>query len=530
MPEFEVTALDIGILLSYVLLSRVFFGWYYARKTKGEGSEGYFLAGRSLRWPIIGLSFYVANMSGGSFIGLPSAGYEHGIAVYLYEIVPAFVLIAFVFIFLPLFLDAKVFTSAEFLQKRYGSRLRITFSGFMMVESVIVDATISLYAGAKIMELLFPEIPTSLTIAAAALVAGIYISFGGLGAVVINDALQATLIIVGGILTLWLAWQAIPSWDAVVEASPDGALHLFQPADDAQLPWPGIFTGLLVLVFYDWCMNQFYIQRALGAKSLDHGRWGSLMAGFMKLPNLFILILPGVMAVVLYQELKEPDLVFPTLVFDLLPIGLRGLMLAAIAAAILSSLESILNSASTLLTMDFIRPLRPETSDTALARTGRIATIGLMLVAAAWAPVVTSFPTLWEYLQSILSYLVPPVAAIFLLGIFWRRANEAGALTALVVAVPLGIVGWVLVELLELFSIQFLYVAGIQFVFGCLLLIAGSLLTAPPPEEKVAKHTFRREIVERDRKHLAGLPWYQDHRVLSGILAVSATGFLVWWW
>ena len=272
MPDFEVTALDIGILLSYVLLSRVFFGWYYARKTKGEGSEGYFLAGRSLRWPIIGLSFYVANMSGGSFIGLPSAGYEYGIAVYLYEIVPAFVLIAFVFIFLPLFLDAKVFTSAEFLQKRYGGRLRITFSGFMLVESIIVDATISLYAGAKIMELLFPEIPPTVTIAAAALVAGIYLSFGGLGAVVINDALQATLIILGGILTLWLAWEAIPSWDAVVEAAPVGALHRFQPADDAQLPWPGIFTGLLVLVFYDWCMNQFYIQRALGAKSLDHGR------------------------------------------------------------------------------------------------------------------------------------------------------------------------------------------------------------------------------------------------------------------
>lgn len=530
MPEFEVTTLDITILVAYVVLTRVLFGWYYARKTRGKGAESYFLAGRGLTWPIIGLSFYVANMSGGSFIGLPSAAYIHGIAVYHYEWIPALVLILFIFVFLPLFLDAKVFTSAQFLRERYGPRMQTVFSGFMLVESIIVDATVSLYAGGRIIETLFPHFPVWITIGAAAMIAGIYISFGGLGAVVINDALQASLIMIGGLITLWLAWQAVPSWEAVVEASPERALHLMQPPDDPLLPWPGVITGLLVLVIYDWCINQFYIQRALGAKSLDHGRWGALFAGFLKLPNLFILILPGVMATVIYPDLKDPDLVFPTLVFDMLPIGFRGLMLAVIAAAILSSLEAILNSASTLFTMDFVRNIRPQTSDRALAHMGRIATLGFMLLAAAWAPVITTFPSLWQYLQSLLSYIVPPVAAIFLLGIFWRRANEAGALTALLIAVPLGAAGWVMVEILEWISIQYLYVAGLQFVFGSLLLIAGSLASAPPPSEKLDRYTFRWELVTREKSHAKELGWYRDYRVLSAVLAAISLTMLVWWW
>jgi SSS family solute:Na+ symporter len=450
--------------------------------------------------------------------------------VYHYEWIPALVLIVFIFVFLPLFLDARVFTSAQFLKERYGHRIQTAFSGFMLVESIIVDATVSLYAAGRIIETLFPEFPVWITISAAAIVAGIYISFGGLEAVVVNDALQATLVLIGGAMTLGLAWQAIPSWDAVVEANPERALHLIQPADDPLLPWPGVITGLLVLVVYDWCINQYYIQRALGAQSLDHGRWGALFAGLLKLPNLFILILPGVMATAIYPDLEDPDLVFPTLVFGLLPAGLRGLMLAAVAAAILSSLEAILNSAATLFTMDFARTIRPQTSDRALERMGRIATIGFMLLAAVWAPIITTFPTLWQYLQSILSYLVPPVAAIFLLGIFWRRANENGALLALLVAVPLGAIGWVVVEILEWVSIQFLYAAGIQFVFGSLLVVVGSLLSAPPPREKAEKHTFRRELVTRDREHFKELRWYQDVRILSAVLTALSLTMLMWWW
>jgi SSS family solute:Na+ symporter len=197
LPEFEITTVDLTILIGYVILTRLLFGWYLARKTKGKGAESYFLAGRGLTWPIIGLSFYVANMSGGSFIGLPSAGFNHGIAVYHYEWIPALILIVFIFVFLPLFLDAKVFTSAQFLKQRYGGRIQSVFSGFMMVESIIVDATVSLYAGGRIIETLFPGFPVEITIAAAALIAGIYISIGGLGAVVINDALQAVPVVGG---------------------------------------------------------------------------------------------------------------------------------------------------------------------------------------------------------------------------------------------------------------------------------------------------------------------------------------------
>jgi SSS family solute:Na+ symporter len=528
MPELDVTATDLAVVLIYLVATRIAFGWYFARRLGGAGAEGYFLAGRRIGWPLIGLSFYVSNMSGGSFIGLPGSGYHSGIAVYHYEWMPALVLVLFVFVFLPLFLEARVVTSAQFLARRYGARVHLVFSAFMLTTSVVVDATASLYAGGKIVQTLFPDFPAWIAVAAAALGAGVYIAFGGLGAVVYNDALQATLIFLGGLITLVLAWRHIPSWEAVERAAAPEALHLIRPLGDEMLPWPGLVTGVLVLSLYFWCMNQFMIQRALGARSLTDGRRGALFAGLLKLPNLFILILPGVMATAIYPDLPEPDLVFPTLVFDLLPIGLRGLMLAVIAAAVLSSLEAILNSAATLFTMDFVRAARPRTSDAALERWGRIASIGFMALAVAWAPVVTNFPTLWQYLQSILSYLVPPVVAMFLLGVFWPRANGWGALAAMAIAVPAGALGWGLVEVADLVAIHFLYVAGLQFALGGALVVAGSLLTAPPPPERLEGSVFRIALLRRDRE--PATRWYGDDRIQAAALATLALGLVVWWW
>jgi len=525
MPHLEVTAWDLAILIGYVVLTRIAFGWFFARRTRGEGAEGYFLASHRMRWPIIGLSFYVANMGGSSFVGLPGAGYANGISVFHYEWMPALLMILFAVFFLPVFLRMRVYTAPQYLEERFGRGPRVAFSAMLLLTSMLVDAPGSLYAGAMVLKTLLPGVSIWITITVAALAAGVYIAFGGLGAVVANDALQAVLILAGGIVISALAWQAVPSWDAVVEATRPGALSLMQPADDPVMPWPGI-AGVFIVGTYFWCTNQFIIQRALGARTLDDGRWGALLAGFLKLPNLFILILPGVFATVLYPSLDNPDLVFPMLAFDLLPVGLRGFMLAVLAAAMLSSLEAILHSGSTLFTMDFVQPARPDLDTQGLARWGRGATLLFMVFAVLWTPQISHFPTLWQYLQSILSYLTPPIVAVFVLGLFWRRANGAGALAGIGLGVPLGLVGWTCIELLGWLDLQYLYAAVLMFALGLALVVAVSLVTLAPAKAKVEGHVWRAS----DAAVGPGTRALTDYRVQSVVLAAITMAVVLWWW
>lgn len=528
MPKFEVTAWDIAILLVYVLGTRLFFAWWVSRHTE-SGSEGYFLAGRKMTWPIIGLSFYVSNMSGSSFVGLPSSGYADGVAVYHYEWLPALILVFFVFFVLPLYLKAEIYTAPEYLEKRFGRESKIGFSAFLLLANIFIDAAAALYAGATVAQTLFPGISLTGTIWATAGIAGIYIFFGGLGAVVINDVVQASLILLGGSAVALLAFLEIPSWQAVRDAVGPEQLSLIRPASDEVMPWPGVFTGVLIIGIYFWCTNQFVIQRALGAKNLEHGRKGALFAGLLKLPNIFILILPGVMGRVLYPDLEDPDLVFPTLAFDLLPIGLRGLMLAALAAAILSSLEAILNSASTLFTMDFVKGFRPETPDQRLVVIGRVATLGFMVLSALWAPQIAQFPSLWRYLQSILAYVTPPVVAVFILGLFWSRANGRGALATLGLMIPIGALGWAVNEVRALTDVQFLYASGLLFGLSLVVGIGFSLLGPPPPEDRLRDRLWTPAVWRAEAESLRGLPAQRDPRILAGGLLLLTFGLVAWW-
>lgn len=528
MPSLTVTTLDVLILLGYVLGTRLFFGWYVVRKRRQSDTEAYFLGGRDIPWAVVGLSFYVSNMSGSTFVGLPGAGYASGIAVYHYEWLPALILVLFAALLLPRYLAARVYTAPEFLEKRFGPGSRRLFAGFLLTANIFIDAAAALYAGAVVLQVLFPGLPLWLIVAVTALIAGGYIVVGGLDAVVLNDAVQAVLILVGGTLIAWLTWKAVPSWEAVAAATDPNALHLWRGAGDPDLPWPGVFTGVLVVGIYFWCTNQFMIQRALAARSLEHGRWGALFAGALKLPNLFILILPGVAAVVLYPDLATPDLVFPLLAFDLLPVGLRGLMLAALAAAILSSLESILNSTATLFTMDFVKPWRPGLSERRLVAVGRGATVGFMVLAAAWAPQIAHFPTLWQYLQSILSYVTPPAVVVFLGGVIWARASAQAGFWTLALGIPVGLSGWVGNEILGVSDIHFLYASGVVLLLSTAVFVGVTLATGPPSIQSLEGLVRRRRVPGQERDALRK-PWYTDYRILSvGLLAVTAV-VLIWW-
>lgn len=530
MTDFTVSTLDVAILIAYVLGVRIFFAWLVSRRMRGGGSEGYFLGGRRLTWPLIGLSFYVSNMSGSTFVALPGSAYHDGINAYNYEWMPALILIVFAVVMLPLYLRSRVVTAPEYLEKRFDQRPRLVFSGFLLVANTFIDAAAALYAGATVLQVLFPGLPLWSIVAAAALVAGLYIVVGGLEAVVLNDSVQAALIIIGGLVIGGMTLARVSSWDAVRAAAPPDALHLGLPATDPGMPWPGLVSGVLVVGLYFWCTNQFMIQRALGARSLNDGRLGAIFAGALKLPNLFILILPGVMATALYPDLERPDLVFPTLAFDLLPVGLRGVILAALAAAILSSLESIYNSASTLFTFDFVARLRPGLSDAQLVRTGRWATVGFMVLSALWAPQISRFPTLWQYLQSVLAYVTPPAVAVFVLGMLWRRATPSAATVTFAVGLPLGLAGWIASEVAGAFSIQYLYASGVMFGASCAVMVAVSLVTRPVDPARLRSTVWSRSMWAEDSAELRGVPWYRSWRILAATLVVVTAAIVAWWW
>ena len=553
MPDFNVGWIDLTVILTYLVLSRI-IPVVASNKMKsnakekakaksggggGDGggeqkesseSEDYFLGGRNFLWPFVGLSLVATNMSGATFVGLAGGAYNQGISIYAYEWMAAVVLAIFIFFILPFYLRSQVFTLPEFLENRFDKRSRMAFAGFNLFANMFIDMAAALFAGAVVVQTLYPEVPIIVAVAGLALLAAVYTVIGGLGAVIISDSIQATVTIIGGFIVLIATLGAIESWSAATEAAGESKMSLILPPGDENLPWPGLLTGVLIIGLYYWTTNQLVVQRTLGAKTLDHGRWGALLAGFIKIAFLGLFILPGVLAISLYPDLENPDTVFPTLVFDLLPVGLRGLILAAVIAAITSTVDSILNSASTIVTMDFVRTFRPDTDQSTLVKWGRITTVVATVVAIVYTPIIANFETLYGYLQSVLSYLVPPVVAVFLLGIGWKRTTATAAFLTLVIMQPLGAVCFVLFEAMEIINIQFLYASGISFALSVLLLVGVSLAGTTPDLEKTEELTWDTGYWKAETKELKEkeTPVWQNYRVLTVVMLVITAVVVVW--
>ena len=536
MTDFQLGSIDLSIVILYLVFI-VTLGLRFAKKSKS--AEDYFLGGRAFTWPLVGLSLYASNMSSATLIGLAGSAYATGISVYNYEWMAAVVLVFFTIFFLPYYLRSQVYTMPEFLERRFDVRSRYIFSGITLIGTIIIDTAGSLYAGALVVKLIFPQIPMWQSIVTIALFSGLYTIAGGLAAVVFTDAIQAILLTIGAMMISVIAFFKIGSWSAVTAVTPPEMLSLVQPLNDSFLPWLGLFTGVPLLGFYFWCNNQFMVQRVLGAKDVNHGRWGALLAGLLKLPVIFIMVLPGTMARVLYPAAENPaiqnnpDLVFPTLMFDLLPVGILGLVAAGLIAAIMSSIDSTLNSASTLVTMDFFKKLRPKTTSTQLTWAGRIFTGIFMVLAAAWAPNIENFPSLWQYLQTMLGYIAPPIVACFLMGLFWKRANGPGAFAALIVGFGVGILDIILrvADIPVWFTeLHFLYLATIRLVICVATIFIVSLATAPPPPEKTKAYIWTKQVYDAETQELKALPWWKNYRVQSIVLLALTSAFVIAFW
>ncbi|MEJ2575981.1 MAG: sodium/solute symporter [Gammaproteobacteria bacterium] len=513
MDSLTLSQLDLWIIAGY-LVAVALIGALAARRT--HTAQDLFLAGRRLGAVPIGLSLFASNISSTTLIGLAGAAYAWGIAVANYEWMAAPVLVFMALLVAPVYLRARITTVPEFFEQRFDPRVRRYFSALTLFANIVVDTAGTLFAGALVLSSLVPNLSLGTAALVLAAVAGLYTAAGGLAAVVYTDVLQALILLAGSALVAWTAYTALgASPEAVAAAAPTpGHLSFFLPLDDPNLPWLGTLIGVPILGFYFWCTNQFIVQRVLGAHSVEAARWGMLLAAVLKLAVVFLMVLPGVMAHALLPPLEDGDLVFPALVSELLPAGLTGLVMAALAAALMSSIDSTLNSAATLLTWDWVRPLRPGMSDRRIAWIGRGAIVGFMFLAAAIAPAIGRFEGLFQYLQTALAYLVPPVAAVFLAGFFAPRVGARAALR--------GLLGGHLVSaalfalyLSGLSTLHFTLIAGILFAASLVL----TLLPIGPQETPADRPGYRPGLTAPEGRF--------DYRWAAGLVLVL-TASLIW--
>ena len=516
-----ITRADIWVLGTYFAVIVLIGVWVSQRTRSGEDL---FLAGRTLGWGAIGVSLFASNISSTTLIGLAGAAYSSGIAVSAYEWAAGIPLIVLAFVFAPLYFRSRVTTIPEYLEKRFDRPVRLYFSGITVALTIIVDTAGGLYAGAVVTQTFFPDIEIWQTCVVLGVFAGLYTAAGGLKAVVYTDVLQAVVLIVGTSAMTYIMFSEIGfSWQAVREAIPDeDQLSLILPIGNDMLPWPGLIVGVPLLGFWYWVTNQYIVQRVLGAKSLAHAQWGALLGGFLKLLPMFIMVLPGAMAVALIPDLPNPDMVFPTLTATVLPAGLTGLVLAGLIAAIMSSVDSTLNSSSTLIVHDFLRVDDRDIDPDTIGRMGRITTLTLMVVAVVWAPLIAQFGGLWSYLQQAFSILVPPVVAVFLLGALSRRISSQGALLAMAFGHAIGLGLFVLTQL-GIWPLHFTINVGIMTAVS---MVIAAVLSGPAPERAAIDPTIWRPNMAFDGSAL-GAGFWSDPRLWALVL-LGGIGSILW--
>jgi SSS family solute:Na+ symporter len=526
MPTINLSTTDLVVMAIYVILI-VAWGIRHASR---QNAEAYFLGGRGMTWPIIGLSMMAMCVSSSSLVGWSADAYGTGIAVFNYGIAGAIIPILFFLVFfLPFYLRNKIFTLPEFLEGRFDKRSRYYLSIITILGYTFADAAVTLYAGGLMVQLIFPGVELSHVVWGIAILAASYTLIGGLSAVMWVDLIQSVVLILGSIILTFVAFDKAGGWDAVMTAAPAGHLSLIRPVNDPSVPWPTLFISLPLMGFYFWGLSQAMVQRTLSAKNIEQGRWGNLFAAALNFTVFFIMVLPGLAGRVLYPDLDTPNKIYPTMVFNLLPVGITGLVVIGFVAAMVSTLSSILNSAQTLITMDIISKVRPGMDGKALVKAGNISGLVIVTVAALWAPQIEQFGSVVKYFQQLLAYMAPPVVAVFLAGLFWKRASASAAFTALLTGLTFAVLLLLFRDKTPLAGWNFLYVAPLLFVVSLAILFGVSLVTPAPAREVVERYVWTPAFFRNETAGLADVPWYKNYRIQSLLLlAVTAIFIYVW--
>ena len=459
--------LDYVIVALYAVVI-IGLGFFFSRsKGKEKSTEDYFLAGKSLPWWAIGASLIAANISAEQYIGMSGSGFAGGLAIASYEFMAALTLVIVGKFFLPIFIKQGIYTIPEFVEKRFSANLKTILAVFWLALFIFVNLTSILFLGGKAIDTIVGTGDGSLIMPAIiilALVAVAYSLYGGLSAVAWTDVIQVVLLVVGGVVTTIFALKAVSPDSSIVS----GIEHISNVAGDkfdmvlsrdnpeyANLP--GIYVligGLWVANLYYWGFNQYIIQRTLAAKSIQEAQHGIIFAAFLKMLIPFIIVIPGIIAWVMYSEgfagaaeafelpngTLNNDKAFPWLISTLLPTGLKGVVLAALAAAIVSSLASMLNSISTIFTMDIYKPyINSNAESKRYVNVGRITAVVALLIAICVSPLLSSMDQMFQYIQEYTGLVSPGILAVFMLGLFWKKATNKGAIWGIILSIPIAL-------------------------------------------------------------------------------------------
>src|SRR5881275_1002163 len=495
------TGVDIAVIAVYFVVIFA-IGFHFARRERT--SADYFLASRNIGWFAIGASLFVSNISTEHFIGLAGSGATTGLAVGHFEWLACLILLILGWVFVPFYLRSNVFTMPEFLERRFNRQSAVYLAGISIIAYIFTKISVQLYAASVVLERVagWKLWETAVVLVMAT---GIYTVAGGLAAVIYTDTVQTLILITGAVALTVIGLIRVGGFAHLRTMVPPDYFHMIKPASDASFPWTGIFFGAPILGIWYWCTDQVIVQRVLSARDEGHAKAGTIFAGFLKILPVFMLVLPGIIAFALFPEqVKKPDFAYPTLVLNLLPVGLVGLVMAALLAAVMGAMSSVFNSASTLATLDFYKKIRPQASESQLVYFGRVATGVMVLLGLLWVPFIHYISSqLYIYLQSVQAYISPPIAACFVLGILWPRLNGAGAISSLLAGFVLGATRFIL-ELIDragvshftssavrwLIDMNFLHYAIFMFVICAIVLVGVSLMTPAPERKKLAGLTF----------------------------------------
>lgn len=496
-----------------------------------ETSDEYFLAGRSVGWFAVGASIFAANISSEHFIGLAGSGAASGLPVATYELQGIFCLLFFGWIFLPYYLKSKVFTMPEYLERRFSPGCRWFLTIISIIAYIFTKISVSLFAGAILIKAVagWPMLTSVLLLVIGT---GIYTIAGGLSAVIYTDMVQAFILIGGSAILTLMGMEKIGGFDGLRAALPPDFFHMMKPADDMVYPWTGTIFGIFILGTWYWAADQFIVQRTLSAKNLSHARGGTLFTAVLKFFPMFIMVLPGLIAHVLWRDevILNPDMAYPLIVTRLMPEGLAGLMIAALLAALMSSLSAVFNSCSTLITIDIYKKIKPESSEKHLVYIGRWVTTLIVAISIVWIPMIRFLSDqIFMYLQSVSAYIGAPIAAVFFIGIVWKGATAKAAIVTLAAGSILGMIRF-LTDILSKFGYSdfglfniftgyaFLNFAIFIFIFCAILMIILSLMTEKPPIGSLKDLTFSRDSMAAGVEPV----WRWVHILLSVLIFFAA--------
>jgi SSS family solute:Na+ symporter len=564
------SGIDWAIVALYFAANTAICIWCAMQKEKDTAD--YFLASRSAGWFLIGSSIFASNIGAEHLIGLAGSGAGSGMAFAHWEL-HSYLVLVLGWIFAPFYLRANIFTTPEFLERRYNPATRTLLSGIFLASYILTKASVTIFAGAFAIKTILGYETIHLPLlgetdffwfsgAFLVIITGVFVVLGGMKSVLWTEAMHVPVLLAGSAVLLIVGLHEIGGMAALKEANPE-TIHLWRPLstaadtqgfpgflfDKSETPWLGVLLCSPIIGLWYWCTDQYIVQRVLSARGLKEARRGTIFAGYLKLAPVFIFLIPGMIAVALYKQKfpgfesigANPQGAFPVLVSNLLPAGLRGLVLAGMLSALMSALASLFNSTATLFTVDFYKRLRPQVSEQHLVNVGRLATAAVIVIGMVWIPIMRSMADqLYSYLQVVQSLLAPGIAAVFMLGIFSRRVTPNAGLVGLAFGFGAGMLrlGLQIIaketdvhlpSFLQVFvDINWLYFSFILFVSTCLVIFGVSAITKRASDEQLAGLTYRSVTTAQNAQDRQTFGFWEIFHtcVIVGIVA----GIYIYFW